>query len=251
MKLLVDTDAFCKLGKAGLLEDGIRVLGADLHECGRLPALPYMLRKGRLRESYGTETCDALIPVAEGMPVLPQVSASWIDKLASIDAIDPGDAQILSAAAEFNLMVLSGDKRALRAVKDVEGFPDGLAGRVCSFEAVLLALCQDLGTQQVRDRVAPLSALDKTIAVCFSSGSSNPSEGLRSYYESLAKEVRPAEPQFLDDDRISVLAVLAEQHRSEGESNRRIIEAGRVANRVSRSLERAPDFRGRRAMHQS
>ena len=191
MKLIIDTDAFCKLGKAGLIREAAQVLGADLAECGRLPALPYMLRKGGLRKRYGGDSCDAMIPVAKAMPVLPQSSPSWIDKLASIDAIDPGDAQILSAAAEFGLMVLSGDKRALCSIKDVEGFPSVLVARICPLEAILLALCERLGIDDLRGRVTPLTVLDRTIAVCFSSGTSDPREGLRSYYGSLVNEVKP------------------------------------------------------------
>ena len=40
-RLLVDTDAFCKLGVAGLLTDAIGVLGVTVENCGRLAALPY------------------------------------------------------------------------------------------------------------------------------------------------------------------------------------------------------------------
>jgi hypothetical protein len=72
MKLLVDTDAFCKLAVSGLLLDAVSLLGADLTECGRLPALPYMLRKGRLRRAFGPEACDALIPLTDKAPVVVQ-----------------------------------------------------------------------------------------------------------------------------------------------------------------------------------
>jgi hypothetical protein len=191
MKLLVDSDAFCKLGLAGLLRDAALVLGSDLQDCGRLAALPYMLRKGRLRRHYGAVSCDALIPVAESILVLQQPSAEWLDKLASIEAVDPGEAQIIGAAAEFGCMVLSNDKRALRAVKDVEGFPAALAGHIAVLEAVMLALCDRFGPEDMRRRVAPLCALDKTVEICFSPGTADPREGLRSYYGSLAIEVRP------------------------------------------------------------
>lgn len=46
MNLLVDTDAFCKLGAAGLIEGATGVFGARLPDCGRPPALPHMLRRG-------------------------------------------------------------------------------------------------------------------------------------------------------------------------------------------------------------
>jgi len=70
MKLLVDTDVFCKLAVCGLLPKAVDLLGADLTECGRLPALQYMLKKGRLRTFYGPDNCDAMIPIAIKMPIV-------------------------------------------------------------------------------------------------------------------------------------------------------------------------------------
>jgi hypothetical protein len=191
MKLLVDTDAFCKLGVAGLLQEAAFLFGADLKDCGRLPALPFMLRRGSLRRRFGAEACDELIPMADAMPVMPEPSIGWLDQFTGIEAIDPGEAQLLAAAADFDLPLLSGDKRALRAVKDVQGATDALAGRILVLEAVLLALCERLGHDEVRRRVAPLATLDKMIDICFSAGTSDPGDGLRSYYGSLAADVIP------------------------------------------------------------
>ena len=98
MRLLIDTDAFCKLAVGGLLHDALNLLSVDLIECGRLPALPYMLRKGRLRRLFGEDLCDKLIPLAESIPVADQPSNSWLDKLIDIHTIDPGEAQIMAAA---------------------------------------------------------------------------------------------------------------------------------------------------------
>lgn len=53
MKLLIDNDAFCKIGTGGLLLESLALLGVDLASCGRLPSLPYMLRRGRLPKQYG------------------------------------------------------------------------------------------------------------------------------------------------------------------------------------------------------
>lgn len=191
MKLLVDTDAFCKLGVAGFLQDAVSIFRAELQECGRLPALPYMLRKGRLRERYGREACDTLIPLAEAMSVIRQPSNTWLDKLTHINAIDPGDAQIFAAAAESGLIVVSGDKRALRALKDVDDFADALSGRIVVLEAVLLALCDQLGDEEVRRHLAPLAALDTVVKVCFSDGNQDPREALFSYYRALVADVGP------------------------------------------------------------
>ena len=191
MKLLVDTDAFCKLGVAEFLEDVAGIFNAGLHECGRLPALPYMLRKSRLRRVYGEATCDNLLSFAELMPVVPQSSITWLEKLTPIEAIDPGEAQIFAAAAEAGLIVISDDKRALRVLKNIEGFASALSGRIVVLDALFLSLCRQIGDEEVRRRVAPLVKLDMLVSVCFSSDNSNPREALLSYYRSITADSLP------------------------------------------------------------
>lgn len=191
MRALLDTDAFCKLAVAGVLENAVRLLGADLKECGRLAALPYMLRRGRLRKVFGGDVCDALIPVAESVPVAVQPGDLWLDKLTPIPAIDPGEAQIFAAAAEAGLILVSGDKRALRALKEVPGFADALAGRIVTFEGILLVLCGQLGPEEMRHRVQALIASDKMVSVCFSVGNPDPRSALSSYQQSLESELHP------------------------------------------------------------
>lgn len=191
MKLLIDTDAFCKLAIAGLLREGVEVLGAELRECERLPALPPMLRRGTLRRRFGAEACESMLRIAAQLRSLPEPAPEWLDPLAPVQAIDPGEALILAAAAESGAMVVSGDKRALEALKDLEAHRDALAGRIVVLEALLLRLCRDLGTDVVRQRVRPLEALDRVVRVCFSSQGSEPEEGLLSYFKNLQKAVSP------------------------------------------------------------
>ncbi len=191
MKLLVDTDIFCKLQMAGLLNEAVGLLAAAMDDCGRLAALPYMLRKGGLRRQFGADVCDAMVPVAEAVPVVPDPSALWLDKLIPVAGIDIGEAQLFAAAAEVGLLVMSGDKRALRALRSVAGVPEVLAERIVVHEAVLLALCDSLGADAVRKRVTPIVGVDKMVQVCFSSTNANPAEALLSYYDSLAAELAP------------------------------------------------------------
>lgn len=191
MKLLVDTDVFCKLGIAGLLTEAVGIFEADLRECGRLRALPHMLRRGSLRNHYGAAACDALIPLAEAMPPVRQPGTVWLDALAPIDAVDPGEVQLFAAAAEFGLVVVSGDKRALRAMKNVSGLSEALQGHVVVLEAILLALCERLGLEELRRRTLPLAASDTMVITCFSSGNPDPRGGLQSYYRDIVADVAP------------------------------------------------------------
>ncbi len=191
MKLLLDTDVFCKLAAGGMLDDAVRLLGAGLSECGRLPALPYMLRKGGGRNLFGPDICDELMPIVNAIPVLVQPSEAWLDRLTPIDTIDPGEAQIFAAAAEYGMSVMSGDKRALHALKDVDGFPGALAGRIIVLEAILLALCEDLGADEVRGRVLPLVTRVKVVKICFSNPETDPIECLHSYFKQLAIDLAP------------------------------------------------------------
>lgn len=191
MRLLVDTDAFCKLGVGGVFRDAIGLFGADLSECGRLPALPYMLQRGRLRKVFGPKACDALLPIANKLPVAIQPSDEWLDRLTPFQDIDPGEAQIFASGAEAGLIIVSGDKRALRALKDIAGFANALSGRIVVLEAILLALCDRLGPDEVRKRIQALVALDTVVQVSFSTGNPDPRDALLSYYRDLAAELGP------------------------------------------------------------
>ena len=191
MKLLVDTDAFCKLSVIGLLQDALDILGVDITECSKLAPLPYMLRKGRLRNAYGGAKCDAMLQIAEGMPTMVQATDSWRDKLISVQAIDTGEAQMFAAGAETGLLVMTGDKRAIRALKNVDDFPEALAGHIIVLEAMLIALCDKIGVDEVRKRAQVLNLQDNMFQNCFSPGTTDPRVGLLSYYNELKAEVDP------------------------------------------------------------
>ena len=144
-----------------------------------------------MRKVYGPEACDALLSVVNKVPVAIQPSDAWLDRLTPYGAIDPGEAQIFAAAAEAGLIVVSGDKRALRVLKDIAGFPDALSGRIVVFEAILLALCDHLGPEEVRQRIHALVALDTMVQVSFSTENPDPRDTLQSYYTSSAAELVP------------------------------------------------------------
>ena len=190
--LLVDSDLFCKLGVVGLLEPLLALFEVDLAECGRLPALPHMLRRGQFPKKYGPSACEALVATAEAMAVAPAASSEWLERVTGIPRIDVGEALLYATAAQHSLTIMTGDKRAMAAIAGVSRFPEALAGRIVCLEAVLLLLCERLGDQHVRSATRPLVAADdKTVKICFSDGNAKPRECLRSYFDSLKREVRP------------------------------------------------------------
>lgn len=194
-RLLVDTDVFAKLGIAGLLDQLCELFGVRIDECGRLPALPHMLRRGALPALHGKEPCERLVPIAESMGLAPSASTSWLARLANVPQIDPGEAQLFASAAEHGLVVVTGDKRSVIAAAKVDGMSDALGGRVASMDAVLLALCRQLGRDHVRHALKPLVAvehgMDKMVRVCFSDGNPDPESALQSYFDDLKRNVAP------------------------------------------------------------
>ena len=191
MRLLVDSDAFCKLAASHLLSDAVALFHAELRECGRLPALPYMLRRGGMPRTYGAAACKRWIPLAESMPPVEHASTSWLEQLTPIPAIDPGEAILFAVAADLKLPVVSGDMRSLCALKGLDRFTEALEGRIVLLEAVLLALCGHLGAAAVRARVECIQQADPVMRICFSPEVQEPELGLRSYLRDRRSELAP------------------------------------------------------------
>lgn len=175
-----------------MLEDAIAVVGASLATSACLPALPHMLRRGRLREHYGEAICKSLLPIADEMDVIVGDGREQEEELAAVHEIDPGEAQIFAVGAVSpDIVIITSDKRALKAVARFEELSSLLSGRIAPLEVVLLALCDKMGLDMMRRRVVPLLEWDRAIEVCFSPEVSDPQAALRSYLDDLANKIRP------------------------------------------------------------
>ena len=190
-QLLIDTDVFCKLTVSGILPETIGLFNVGTSECARLAALRYMLQRGRLRRLYGDQASDEMIPIAEQIPIVTQPSITWLDKLARNKAIDVGEAQLFASAAETGILVITGDKRALRALKSIADFPPALSSRIIIFEALLIALCDKYGPDVIRRKIQPLITSDNMVKSCFSPGNNDPLNCLLSYFRNLEAELDP------------------------------------------------------------
>ena len=189
LRLLIDTDAYCKLGVAGLLDDAVGIFGASIQECGRLPALPYMLKKGRLRFILGEGPADHLAELAGSMPIALQPSNRWLETLTGVHAVDPGEAQLMAASAEYGVLTITADKRGVCAIRDIPVLSEALSERLVVLEAILIELYNRLGDIGLRARIDPLMQIDTAVRSCFLS--SVPLTGLLSYFTELTNQASP------------------------------------------------------------
>jgi hypothetical protein len=191
MKVLIDTDIFCKLAAANLLSDAVALFEADLADCGRLPALPYMLKKGSVAKQVDQGSRETLLETSKSVPAIVGTGNEWLDTLAPYSDINVGEAQLFAHAAEFGCVLMTGDKRALRTLKEIPLLCQKLAGLVAPLEALLLALCDRLGIEEMRRRLPPAMSMDTVVQICFGGADIDPRLGLHSYLQSLTTEVAP------------------------------------------------------------
>lgn len=190
-KLLIDSDAFCKLAAANLLNELLGLLKIDKTQCARLPSLLPMLRRGRLRQKLGDAVADALHPIAAQIAMMDEPSGKWLDLLVEHPAIDVGEAQIYALAAEHGLRVLTGDKRSLVELSKLPIFRDRLGGCVVSLEAVLLGLSGTMSEVELRARGSILAKYDSMARAIFRSAGSPLAEGAESYLRDLERSTDP------------------------------------------------------------
>jgi hypothetical protein len=191
MRLLVDSDAFCKIECAGLLDDVLAELGIAAPDCRRLPALPYQLQRGGLRSRIGPDLCDRLLTRAESLAPVAGAPVEWLDRFVALSNVDPGEALLLAHAASSDSLLLTGDKRALEAVRAVSDLRSTVSERVLTVEAGLVLLCRARGESWVRERVGPFIRLDTVFRACFAPGVGSPERSLSSY---LASDMRRLVP---------------------------------------------------------
>lgn len=191
MKLLIDTDAFSKLAICGLLESAVNELGGNLTTCGRLAALPYMLQRGKLPKNYGIQTCCTLERIANRMPVVQSTNGSLLDQFLQINEIDAGEALLFAQSIEEELPLITGDKRALLALKNVKGIAALLNNRIVTLEAILLALCNTYSATTIHSNITPHVSIDKVFRICFPTSTIDPTPCLHSYYSDISNAVLP------------------------------------------------------------
>lgn len=190
MGLLVDTDAFCKLGVCdGVLDLVTAALDGSATQPQRLAALPHMLKRGRLKKRLGDDNCAKLLSMAAPLPEVKIESNELLDLMTGETDIDPGEALLFAACIEQDAQLVTADKRAIRAVNGIGDVRTELAGRLVTMEAALLAVGADTDLKTLKSVMQPAAALDTMVKVAFSPGDADPADALTSYLRSFANEV--------------------------------------------------------------
>lgn len=183
MHLLIDSDVFCKLEICGLLEEAIRTLEFERGNCRRLPALPHMLRRGTIFNKYGESACAVMMPSVITMEATPDANPEVLDRLIGLPLVDPGEAQLLALAVSNGDYLFTGDKKSLKAIKDMSDIAKALSGRIVILETLLMAMCDEHGPEWLRERIQPLRTHDRVVEVCFTEATIDPRVPLRSYVD--------------------------------------------------------------------
>lgn len=124
---------------------------------------------GRLFRS--PEAAAEVVRVVALMPQLLQPSAEMLPEFQDISGIDAGEAVLLSAlASAADTALLTGDKRAVRALAAMEGsVRKAFSRRVLPVERVILGALDRFGLDWLRSRVCPWKAIDMAVTVVMGS----------------------------------------------------------------------------------
>ena len=200
MKLLVDVDALAKLAHWRILEELPGLTGVPLSQCATLTSARFRaqraVKKPDGRVFHSTEAATAALRAMDSMMGPLSLDAQHLPILQGISGIDAGEAVLLSALAAGGAHLLTGDKRALKALAELDSVQRApYAGKIVLIEQVLLASLARHGIEWLRERVCPYKQIDKAIGNAMGSrcdaSQDSVREGLESYIKELDQAANP------------------------------------------------------------
>lgn len=205
MKLLVDVDALAKLAHWRFLEELPSITGVSLRQCATLTSARFRALRaidkpdGRLFHS--TEAAAAALRAMVGMTNPLSPDAQHLPLLQGVSGIDAGEAVLLSALSSGEMRLLTGDKRALRALASLDTEQRApFVGKIVTVEQVLLAGLNRHGIDWLQERVCPFRHIDKAIGIAMGTRCDASKESVREGLESYIKELRHlVDPSLISD----------------------------------------------------
>jgi hypothetical protein len=208
MICLSDNDIIKKLAICNLLDEMLAVLEAGHGDVRVLPSAKFVLgiakQPEKARARYGSAVFDRL---ADFLGKVRELSAppSPEEQLLFDDAIgiDPGEAVLFSATAEYtDFLLATGDKRSLRALVGLPA-PNAvmarLVGRVICFEQILVRVMKLYGFDHLLDRAVPAVDCDTVLRAIFGSGLDAVETNVRGSFDAYIRHLRGETGSLLID----------------------------------------------------
>ncbi len=191
-RLLMDNDALLKAAHWDLLDVVPTMVGGTWADTACLPTFPPRVHRAEAKLFADVSVARAL-EVRLAMTVqLPDPDVTVLSALQGESGIDAGELLLFGAlAATPGAVLLTGDKRALRAVA-LTGTLPRYQSRVVCVEQLLSQALDQLGAQTLQARVRRWTPRDQTALAIFGrqgdKSEADLREGLRSYLHSLDGE---------------------------------------------------------------
>lgn len=191
-----DTDVLLKLSAMDLLEETLQLLDVDTTSVFVAPSAPHYIRKKRnLQQRYGAEGLERARRFVNTVQIVSTYDESTLKLLSEVRDIGSGEAILIAGAVQTQeFLFLTGDKRALEALTQVEACKtvvNQLQGRVVCLEQIVLKSVQG-GFTQTQAKIASARECDTAIKVAFGSGLQATQEtveqALRHYIEDLRRK---------------------------------------------------------------
>ncbi len=199
MRLYVDNDIVHKLAAFGLFDAVLVSLGAtraDVFVLGTARFKFFVNKPAKGIQRYGEDTHRKICDIIDGVNSLSQEpDVAGLDSLTNVVGIDAGEVVLFAvAAADPDGLLLTGDKKALRAfaTSGATEMLQRLKGRVICLEQLLLQVVESQTFDVVRDAVAPQRNVDGATKTIFANGTmteeAHAMEGLTSFLGALQQE---------------------------------------------------------------
>lgn len=199
MRLFIDVDALCKCAHWGILDYLPELLGFNWTDSATLSSLKYRAKRaqqtpdGKLFKTTAAASA-ACITIAQMQSNL-EPDAELLAEIDGIAGIDPGEAILFSAAAKNeDIFILTGDKRALRALAKLTKSEkmEKLHHKFFCIEMLILKLLDQHGLEWVRNKICPFKDIDKAVIVILGShcdaGESSVRDALAAYIDELNRD---------------------------------------------------------------
>jgi hypothetical protein len=191
-RLLVDNDALLKAAHWGLLDVVPSLVSGVWSDVACLPQFPPRVRRAEAKLFADASVALSLAARLSQTIELPEPDANVLSVLQIEPGIDAGELLLFGAlVATPQAILLTGDKRALRAISQTD-IRSLCRGRIVCVEQLLLQALYRLGAPTLVAQVRQWEQRDKTALAIFSrSGDKSDAdirEGLNSYLRALDGE---------------------------------------------------------------